>query len=387
MNRPKLLQVTPYYPPDYTFGGPVRLVAELSERLVAQAQVTVMTYQHSKVVHVDADGLTVERYQPWSRTLARKYNIYGSFGLQTDLKRLIPQQQLVHTHDYRSFHNFTVAKTCYQHNIPLVMSSYKSISPATGNAKMKYWFDRLGGTQVLQAVSHFIAVNHFEVEDLLAYGIPEEKITVIPNATNVPNVSANPGAFRAKYHIQPHQPLILFYSRLHSYKRPDLVVAALPAILQQLPEAVLVLYGPDHGALTSLQQQIQQLGVTNSVRVISATANGQDHNAYAAADLLVLPSPHNEFPLVLLEAMGHGVPIVTCERSIESYIHERCGLVTTPTAEAIARACTQILTQSELAKQYRAQARLIYEQHFTFDQYVKRLWALYQRYITPAAQL
>ncbi len=381
--KPALLQVTPYYPPDYAFGGPVRLVAELSQRLTTQAAVTVMTYQHdAAAVSQDTPGVTVRRYRPWHRGLARSANVYGSFGLQSDLKRIIPKMQLVHTHDYRSFHNLTVAKVCRQTKVPLILSSYKSITPTTGNAAMKQWFDRLGGHAILKSVSHFVAVNKFEVGDLMAYGIAESKIMVIPNATGVPVVNANPAAFRAKHNIQPNQPVILFYSRLHQYKRPDLAVAALPIVLEKIPNAVLVLYGPDHGALAALEQQITQLNLTKQVRVIAETAHGQDHDAYMAADLLVLPSPHNEFPLVLIEALGHGLPVVTCERSIEQLIHQQCGLVAQPTAAAIGEAMITILTQPELVKQFRAQARQTYEAHFSFSQYVKQIWQLYQRYIT-----
>lgn len=377
-----LLQVTPYYPPDYTFGGPVRLVAELSQRLSTQADVTVATYRHSAAPLPDDGLVRVERFQPWSRPLARRYNLYGSFGLNHFIKKTLSTYQLVHTHDYRSFHNHLLANYCVRYHIPLIMSGYKSITPTTGQATLKWWFDRLGGRSILKAVSHFVAVNRFEVDDLMTYGIKQERITIIPNATDVPLVQANPSAFRARHKIQPDQPLILFYSRLHTYKRPDLAVAALPAVLKKLPDTVLVLYGPDHGALADLQIQIEQLCLTKHVRVIAQTAHNQDHDAYAAADVLVLPSPHNEFPLVLLEAMGHSIPIVTCERSIEQLIHEQCGLIAEPTAAAIAEALLAILLDKTLAQRFATQARKTYEQYFTFDQYAKQVWQLYQRYIT-----
>lgn len=374
----RILQVTPYFPPDFEFGGPVRLVDELSRALSTDFDVTVFTYQHylNRAVHDDS-AVLVKRFSPFSRMLSRRFNFYYSQSLIRALKQNISQFDLVHTHDYRSFHNSNLARLCAQHNIPLVLSSYNSINPNTGQSRFKKIFDSLYGREILKRVNQFVAVNEFEKEDIMKYGVSEDRITIIPNGVDIRISDSTHSIFRSHHNISESAQLILFFSRLHSYKRPDLAVAAFAQIISQHPAAVLVLYGPDGGELESIQKQITRLGISESVRLIPETAGEHKEEIYTSADILIVPSPHNEFPLVLLEALAYGLPIVTAERSIAHYIHQQAGEVTEPTAEALADAMQRIITQPELAQRYKQAGPQIYQEHFTMQKYTERISKLY----------
>jgi glycosyltransferase involved in cell wall biosynthesis len=128
---------------------------------------------------------------------------------------------------------------------------------------------------------------------------------------------------------------------------------------------------------------VEQSDLTARIKIIPEAAPGvAKHEAYLDADILLLPSPYNEFPLVLLEAMAHGLPIVTAEQSIAEHIHERCGLVTQPTAEAFAAALTSLFTKQEQLTQYQAAGPKIFREHFTLEKYTQKLAQVYQQYLS-----
>lgn len=78
-------------------------------------------------------------------------------------------------------------------------------------------------------------------------------------------------------------------------------------LLQQLPEAVLVLVGigPDE---TALRSQIEAGGLAERVRIIPAIAHGRVGLFYSAVDLVLFPSRYEGLSLAAIEAIHAGVP-------------------------------------------------------------------------------
>lgn len=378
--RPRVLHLTPYFPPDYEFGGPVKLVAELVRGLSANYDVTVYSYNHYPDRSLEEiPGISIKRFKPFSRFLSRRFNFYYSPDLNKNIRQNINQFDLVHTHDYRSFHNVALTKLSPKTAPPLVMASYQSINPSTGQRHFKKIFDYLFARSLLSRVDRFIAVNDFEAEGINGFGIASKRIQVIPNAIEVPSTTVNPQSFRGKYGIPHDAQVALFFARLHFYKRPDLAVAAISLLAQNAPRLQLVLFGPDGGELAPLIRQVNELNLKSRVIFIAEPAGEMKAAALNESDLLLLPSPYNEFPLVLLEALAHGLPIVTCEQSLKVQVDNKAGLVVAPTARALADAVRVILTDKNLAKTFRRAGPGIFKQEFTIDRYVSRLDQLYRQ--------
>jgi glycosyltransferase involved in cell wall biosynthesis len=78
-------------------------------------------------------------------------------------------------------------------------------------------------------------------------------------------------------------------------------------LLQQLPEAVLVLVGigPDEA---SVRSQIEAAGLAERVRIIPAIAHGRVGLFYSAIDLVLFPSRYEGLSLAAIEAIHAGVP-------------------------------------------------------------------------------
>lgn len=148
--------------------------------------------------------------------------------------------------------------------------------------------------------------------DMLSRGIESDKITAIPNAVNVEQFQLLTEKDR-----QLQQQLGLsgkkvlgFLGSFYAYEGLDLLVAAMPAILQQQPDTVLLLVGggPQQQAL---QQQIRDLGLEHAVIMPGRVPHSVVNSYYSLVDLLVYPRKSMRLtelvtPLKPLEAMAQG---------------------------------------------------------------------------------
>jgi glycosyltransferase involved in cell wall biosynthesis len=381
-DKTSILQITPYYPPDYEFGGPVKLVPELCEELSDNFNITVYTYIHKdKNNYQDNSKFAVKRFAPFNRKIAKKLNCYYSSSLIKYLKTNIQNYSLVHTHDFRSFHNIALIKLCQKNKIPVIMSAYKSIDPLTGQSFLKKIFDLFFGKRIISYVDHFIAVSEYEKEDIMKFGVSGNKITIIPNCVKKEDFSSEPNSFRAKYNIDKSKKILLFFSRLHKSKRPDISIKSFISVKNALKDVILIIYGPDNGELKNLQHLAESLKIDKDVIFIPNIAGEEKNSVYNEADLLIQPSPYNEFPLVLVEAMAHGLPIITSDQSIRKYINNKCGKVIPCDADIYSQSIIDLLMNEGEYNKYKQQAQEIFLANFTLDRYLEKLIDVYKIYL------
>ena len=106
---------------------------------------------------------------------------------------------------------------------------------------------------------------------------------------------------------------IAYLGRLAPHKRPLELIDFFAARHQQAPfaPARLDLYGGDYdGEADRLRARIAELGLEKSVRLRGAYAPSELDRIFSETDLVVLPSRYEGLPLVLVEAMQRGVPVV-----------------------------------------------------------------------------
>jgi glycosyltransferase involved in cell wall biosynthesis len=134
--------------------------------------------------------------------------------------------------------------------------------------------------------------------------IPEDRTAVLPNALDPYMDSEVPPSEAAG------APVILTVSRLsvsEGYKGIDHLIAAMPAILADIPGARLRIVGRGD-QLPSLQALSHRLNVEGSVEFAGYRSDKELHSDFRECRLFALPSEKEGFGLVYIEAMAHGRP-------------------------------------------------------------------------------
>ncbi|HKX53455.1 MAG TPA: GT4 family glycosyltransferase PelF [Nitrosospira sp.] len=214
------------------------------------------------------------------------------------------------------------------------------------------YFESLGRL-IYQASNPIISLYENNRRRQIADGADCDRTEVIPNGMEVQRFLP----IRAE---RPEKiPLVVgLLGRIVPIKDIKTFIRAMRTVVLQLPEAQGWLIGPeeeDQEYVAECRSLIQELGLEGKVRFLGFQ---QISNVLPRLGLLVLTSISEAFPLVLLEAFGSGLPVVTtdvgaCREIIEGASDEDRALgsagIVTPIAdpEATAAAVITLLTDGE----------------------------------------
>ena len=192
------------------------------------------------------------------------------------------------------------------------------LKPLKGKFPYGSIFDRLFGMRFdpLARVNAIICISH-EEERLLKEKHPGQIVRYLPNGVELkrqecrfPDEGLHLGE-AALLPLQKRSINILCVSRI-DYQKNQL---ALVDLLAARPACRLTLVGPltAQWYADKIKARVQELGVGDRFTLIPGLPPGSAEleAAFAAADVFVLPSVHEPFGIVALEAMARGIPLIT----------------------------------------------------------------------------
>lgn len=195
---------------------------------------------------------------------------------------------------------------------------------------------RVDGTLNLGRLGGYYALKNFTrmhwlvgaTDDLARHirdgGHPAERTAVIPNFVNPAKPEDLQCSQRLRQQLRLEGKKVLFTpARLHGVKGLDTAIAA----LTQLPEQYVYIIAGQGPEEASLQQQVTQLGLQQRVHFVGWTDNISQY--CHISDLFIVPSRHEPFGSVLLEAWSHQLPLVSSDSQGASAItrHEDNALI------------------------------------------------------------
>lgn len=166
----------------------------------------------------------------------------------------------------------------------------------------QYALDR----QLARFTTRIIAVSHSVRESLLKHRFSESKVLTIQNCIDqsayqtIPTPDTN---IRASLGISPEECVLICVGRLVYQKGIDVLLR----VFATLPSGILVLVG-DGKERKNLEELITKLHLDDRVRVLGTRRDIPD--LLRMANIFVLPSRWEGLPMVILEAMTAGIPIV-----------------------------------------------------------------------------
>ena len=115
---------------------------------------------------------------------------------------------------------------------------------------------------------------------------------------------------------------IIFCSRLHHTKGLQIMIE----ICRQLKDQDLVIdfFGPDYGELEKLKNALDAMGDSKAEFSYKGTINHQDvRRLLKQSDLMILPSDYDPFPMIVLESLSVGTPVLISQNCGQANIVEK----------------------------------------------------------------
>ena len=315
----KILMLTWEYPPRIV-GGIARVVHDLSKRLIKDGHdVTVVTYRDGDTPYFENDkGVKVYRVDNYMINPNNfiEWIMQMNFAMVAKANKIIAEEgtfDIIHAHDWLVAYAAKSIKESY--GIPIVSTIHATEAGRNSgihDETQRYindteWMLTYESTEVI------VNSNYMKNELQRLFGLPFEKINVVPNGVNL-NIFAGVERdyeFRRRYAMD-NEKIILFIGRLVYEKGIQNLIAAMPKILSGYNDAKLVIAGKG-GMIDELRQQVHALGIDNKV-YFAGYMNGKDvQKMYKVADVSVFPSTYEPFGIVALEAMLSENPIVVSD--------------------------------------------------------------------------
>ncbi|MBK1856542.1 glycosyltransferase [Verrucomicrobiaceae bacterium 5K15] len=223
--------------------------------------------------------------------------------------KLMAKVDVVHDHGVWLPLNHQIAKAARRASCKRVVSPRGMLEPWAINHKK--WKKRLAWWlyqhRDLETAVLFHATAESEAGQFRRLGL-EAPITVIPNGVAVPCDTGQTPEDRNQ--SETGERVALFLSRVHPKKGLPMLIDAWAKVKPEGWRMRVV--GPDEdGHLHELKQRVEEAGLSDCWDFDEPLDGDDKWKAYRAADLFILPTHSENFGIVVAEALGCGVPVIT----------------------------------------------------------------------------
>lgn len=304
----RVLHVVTHHSPDHVFGGPTRVALNLCRALGAAGdEATLLTVGEGFPGELprEVDGVPVRMFP--ARRLIPGFGFAGvtSPSLLARAGGFVRSADVVHVHLARDLVTFPVALRALLGGHPLVLQTHGMIDPTTVPAARLA--DSLGVRRVLRGADmllHLTDADRLGVASVTAPRPPARSRRLVNGVA--PQEHRRPA--RAE---RGGPPVVLFLARLEDRKRPADLVAAVAAVRAVHPDARFVVAGAETGGLVArLKAYAAELGVADALEFTGPQDHAGVLSLMRSADVYVLPSTVDPFPVSVLEALSVGLPAV-----------------------------------------------------------------------------
>lgn len=311
---------------------PVQYFSPLFRALAAQPGLELMVYYGSRRGTVPLVDPGFGKAYAWDVPLLEGYRYKFLPGLFGDADNTPPTRQLnpsivneitprrydaVWVHGYMGNASWLAMLTALMKGVPVLMrgESHLRVDPPSAAKKcVKYLalralFSRLAG---------FLCIGTLNKTYYQHFGVPDSRLFWCPYTVDnaffrhhAEILAPQRHELRAQWGVHDDRPLILFAGKLRPVKQPLLLLQAYRRVRQRCSCALLMAGdGPLRG---ELEAEIRRSAIQD-VHITGFLNQTEIPKAYAAADLLVLPSRAEPWGLVVNEATNFSLPIVVSDR-------------------------------------------------------------------------
>lgn len=342
-------------------GGPTQIILEQVKALCecgVDAEIVTTNDNGSTLLDVPLyQRIEYEKVPVWFLprfVLPTKEFIFSS-ALTRWLCQHLHNYDIIHTHYLFSYAPTCAAAIARWQKIPYIVTPYGMLTDWALNYQRikKQVYSPLERHNLNRATAIHCATTN-ESRDVQKFNV-QAPTFVIPYGVHLP---AHQPEAREKLHrlykIPDETPVVLFLSRLHYKKRPDLLLHALQRIARQKYDFHLILAGsgePDY--LRYLTNLVSSLGLAERTSMPGFVMGKDKDLLLAGSDIFVLASFSENFGIAVAEAMSHGLPVIVTQgvQIACEITAAQAGLVVEGEVNALHNAIAQLLTYPALRRQ------------------------------------
>ncbi|MHB8422753.1 MAG: glycosyltransferase [Leptospirales bacterium] len=209
--------------------------------------------------------------------------------------------------------------------------------------------------------------------------LPREKLVTIDNGVDIPldDDSMTKDEARSRLNLSSRIPLLAIIGRFSKPKNHQTFIESLLPVREKFPDLVVLLVGIGELEET-IRKKVSILGLAGTVQFLGSR---RDISVILKAlDLLVIPSLWEGLPIILLEALVSGTPVVATQvGGIPDVVTDgETGLLTTADASALARTMIWALEHPSGMQTMASAALIMSRKHYDIRLTAKRYGELYQ---------
>jgi glycosyltransferase involved in cell wall biosynthesis len=305
---------------------------------------------------------------------------YNELGTLISLFNFMKQAEIDLVHLYGLQADLLGRIAAHLAGVSVVVSGIRS--PELWRKWYHSWLDRITSGLVDAYISNSEAGGQTTIR---REGISPEKIITIYNGidlTKFDNLNFGEASLRTSCGLASSTQVVGVIANLRPMKGHADVIAALPAIVEQIPDVAFVFVGRDN-MNGEIHKLVEKSGLAKYV--IFAGFNPDVRPFYELFDLFLLPSTWEGCPVSILEAMAMEKPVVgtTVGGIPELVVGGQTGLLIPPhNPAAIANAVVSLLQKPDEAREMGQAGRARVEEYFTLPKMVREIETVYDKLLT-----
>tara|TARA_Y100000766_G_scaffold284807_1_gene304747 strand:+ start:12193 stop:14472 length:2280 start_codon:yes stop_codon:yes gene_type:complete len=239
---------------------------------------------------------------------------------------------------------------------------------------------------LMMGANHVVTISQSMKEALIDRGVPDEKITIIPNAVDVDKFLPKSKSKKLARELGVGNKNVLGYiSNISKREGHEILIKALPLILEKYPNTMILIVGdgPEKG---NLQELASDLGIRNEVIFTGKVDHSKIQDYYRMIDLFVVPRKRDYAsdlvtPLKPYEAMALEIPLIVSDRKalIEIIGEDRGYSFKTENVEDLSRVVSNCLENLSECKRRAKKARIWLSENRTWGLNAETYCQLYKK--------
>lgn len=334
----RVLHFLPVYLPAWQFGGPILSVSRLCEGLVQEGVDVRVITTNAGLPGFPNDQLGIPQNVNGVQVIYYPSDGQGSTVRSRALTKALPEHMnwadLLHLSSIWQPLGISVQKAAHAFRVPVIQTLRGALGPYSWRhgwwKKLPYFC--LIERPLLQRAAVLHCTTSQEAREIAWLGL-KPKVQILPNPIDLSdlNCSSKLGdEWRQTVGLPLAEPLLLVARRLHHKKGLDLLPKVLLANAHR-PWQIAFIGQEEDGTKRQLKSALSRVGLGSRCHWLDHLPAGQLSGPYNAADVLLLPSRHENFGNVVIEALACGCGVLISDSvGVAQFIEDCPGVIVAP---------------------------------------------------------